>query len=321
MHSSVAKCGLLIGCLLSVLQMRASGPIACSKLEGQTSNDLVTLLNGIIKRHYQLTYKDAWAYNTRIGIDSKGYIVDMYSDCSLLSTKHCDDKSYDTDEFCTCYSREHALPKSWWGGSEDVPMFTDVVHLLPIDNATNAKRSYYPYGEPTSNISWSNEMGAKLGKSYAYGSLDYVFYPNPEYLGDIARIYFYMITCYGNVNFTSNAQARRVMQYQNGVASFKPAFLTLLLKWHRQDPVSDFERKRNDKIESVQSNRNPFVDYPELVEYIWGNKKGQPFECVKDNLPTTNQEPNNNIFLQNGHLYIEYNNQIYNILSKTIKKL
>ena len=51
----------------------------------------------------------------------------------------------------------------------------------------------------------------------------------------------------------------------------------MLLKWHRQDPVSDKERNRNDEVYKLQSNRNPFIDYPDLVEYIWGSMKGKPY--------------------------------------------
>ena len=51
----------------------------------------------------------------------------------------------------------------------------------------------------------------------------------------------------------------------------------LLLKWHRQDPVSQKEIDRNSGVEAVQGNRNPFVDYPCLVEYLWGNKAGETF--------------------------------------------
>ena len=50
-------------------------------------------------------------------------------------------------------------------------------------------------------------------------------------------------------------------------------YLNLMLKWHRQDPVSDKEIKRNDAAYDLQRNRNPFIDHPELVEYIWGDKQ------------------------------------------------
>jgi len=46
------------------------------------------------------------------------------------------------------------------------------------------------------------------------------------------------------------------------------------LKWSRQDPVSTKETTRNDAVYGVQHNRNPFVDHPELAEYIWGTRKG-----------------------------------------------
>ena len=53
--------------------------------------------------------------------------------------------------------------------------------------------------------------------------------------------------------------------------------IDLLLKWSKQDPVSDKERNRNDEVYKLQSNRNPFIDYPDLVEYIWGSMKGKPY--------------------------------------------
>jgi hypothetical protein len=56
---------------------------------------------------------------------------------------------------------------------------------------------------------------------------------------------------------------------------FTPTIVQVLLDWHRADPVSDKEICRTDQISTIQGNRNPFIDYPELVEYIWGNKKGE----------------------------------------------
>ncbi len=53
--------------------------------------------------------------------------------------------------------------------------------------------------------------------------------------------------------------------------------IDLLLKWHRDDPVSQKEQNRNEQVYLIQANRNPYIDYPDLVEYIWGNKKGQAY--------------------------------------------
>lgn len=54
--------------------------------------------------------------------------------------------------------------------------------------------------------------------------------------------------------------------------------LDVLLKWHRQDPVSEREIKRNNAVFSVQKNRNPFVDHPELAEHIWGTKMNEAWQ-------------------------------------------
>ena len=51
----------------------------------------------------------------------------------------------------------------------------------------------------------------------------------------------------------------------------------LLLQWHALDPVSEVERLRNNVIFQVQYNRNPYVDYPHLVDYIWGEKSTTPY--------------------------------------------
>jgi hypothetical protein len=56
---------------------------------------------------------------------------------------------------------------------------------------------------------------------------------------------------------------------------FQPWLRDLLVQWHRMDPVSPKELNRAIEVNKIQGNRNPFIDYPELVEYIWGNKRGQ----------------------------------------------
>ena len=85
-------------------------------------------------------------------------------------------------------------------------------------------------------------------------------------------------------NFTQAEGGRTMFTYANGTAQLSNYSIDLLLKWHRQDPVSERELARNEviygnetlnKCSYKQGNRNPFIDYPELAEYIWGNKKGQ----------------------------------------------
>ena len=96
-----------------------------------------------------------------------------------------------------------------------------------------------------------------------------------------------MITRYQTTNFTqaSGTNDDVCFTYTNGQAEMTTYMLNLMLKWHRQDPVSEKELIRNEVIYGnttyhkgnttnyAQKNRNPFIDYPDLVEYIWGDKK------------------------------------------------
>lgn len=94
-----------------------------------------------------------------------------------------------------------------------------------------------------------------------------VFEPIDEYKGDLARSYFYMVTCYQD----SLATWKTDMLDNTGRDLFSAWSKELLLKWHRLDPVSQKELKRNEAVYAIQKNRNPFIDHPELVEKIWGN--------------------------------------------------
>ena len=86
-----------------------------------------------------------------------------------------------------------------------------------------------------------------------------------------------MATCYKDQDFTAGGKGYKV--FINGTANFVNTALSLYLNWHRNDPVSDKEIRRNNAVAKKQGNRNPFVDEPELAEYIWGNKKSVAYSC------------------------------------------
>ncbi len=75
----------------------------------------------------------------------------------------------------------------------------------------------------------------------------------------------------------------------NSFPAFKSWAINLLLKWHRQDPVSEKEITRNDAVYAHQRNRNPFIDHPEMVEYIWGDKADQTWTSSGAKEPMINQ--------------------------------
>ena len=275
------------------------------ELDGKKGEEIRNVLFNKIKDHKVLSYNSVWASVTGADDrnDGSGTIWDMYSDCVF---DKWDDKcgSGESEDDCECYNREHSLPKSWWGGDTDVPMYTDLHHLIPTDRLANSQRSAWPLGE-VSSVEWTNGS-SKLGYgTFGSSGNNMTFEPADEYKGDFARIYFYMATCYKDQDFTAGGKGYKV--FINGTANFLNTALNLYLKWHRNDPVSDKEIRRNNAVAKKQGNRNPFVDEPELAEYIWGNKKSVAYSCgtgsaVED--VNAGEAVRVKKVIEGGHLYI-----------------
>ncbi len=238
---------------------------------GTSDEGLRTALFNIIKDHTELSYSGLWTafYDTDATADGK--VWDMYSDIPggtppyiySFGTNQCGNYSGEGD----CYNREHSLPKSWFGG-DVFPMYTDLFHLYPTDGYVNGMRGNYPFGE-VGSVNWTSKNGSKRGTSSSTGYSGIVFEPIDAYKGDFARTYFYMSTRYKDRNLGQESTSMFTGSELDSWA------VNVLLKWHREDPVSLKETDRNNAVEEYQHNRNPFIDYPELAEYIWGNKKGE----------------------------------------------
>lgn len=166
---------------------------------------------------------------------------------------------------------EHMLPKSWWGGDVN-PAYCDLYHLVPGDYSANRSKSNHAPGIPSDST--FNNGSFVTGSGAAYG-LTRVFCPADEYKGDFARAYFYIATCYGDSLTWLTTGEPGVAMTNDGWQEFRPWLRNLLVAWHRMDPVSEKEKARAIEVNKIQGNRNPFIDYPELVEYIWGDKQGQ----------------------------------------------
>lgn len=170
------------------------------------------------------------------------------------------------------WNKEHTVPQSWFG--ESSPMKSDAHHVFPTDIKMNSDRSSYPYGETDADKGCDTYGYGRKGASKLSEYTGTVYEPGDDYKGDLARVYFYMATRYRTTDFTSGT-GNTSFTYSGGVANLTDYMKNLMLKWHRQDPVSEKELKRNNAIYTHQKNRNPFVDYPCLVEYIWGDKAGE----------------------------------------------
>ena len=196
-----------------------------------------------------------------------GIIWDMYS----KSTRYYPNRRGDSG--CSL-NIEHCLPKSWWGGEVN-DAYKDLYHLNPSDARANGQKNNYPPGHVQKGDKFDNgslRMDSKAKSQYGF----ICFEPEEQYRGDFARAYFYIATAYEDLVWQSGTtpfDAANAMD-NDSYLEFKPWLIEVLLDWHRADPVSDKEICRADRISDIQHNRNPFIDYPELVEYIWGDKKG-----------------------------------------------
>lgn len=163
---------------------------------------------------------------------------------------------------------EHCLPKSWWGGTEN-DAYNDLFHLNPADQVANNNKSNFPPGILNDSNKVNNGTFF-MGKDSKWGG--YAFSVTDEYKGDFARAYFYISTAYHDMKWDAT-YSKYVTN--SSYLTFTSYLIEVLLQWHRIDPVSEKEINRLDAISSIQHNRNPFIEYPELVEYIWGNKRGE----------------------------------------------
>ena len=136
------------------------------------------------------------------------------------------------------FNTEHTFPQSLF--SSILPMKSDLHHLFPTDVTANTQRGSYPFGV-VSNPSWQNG-GSKLGSN--------IFEPRDIQKGSTARAMFYFVLRYQNYNNFLNSQE------------------SILRQWHKGYPPSARDIKRNNGIDSLQYNRNPFVDYPQLIDRI-----------------------------------------------------
>lgn len=249
-----------------------------SALEGKTDAELKNTLHQIINPHTEVSsYNNLPSYFQKTDVyPGTSYWWDMYSDNQV--------SIYDSFG-SSGMNREHSLPKSWWGGDDDIPAYVDLFHLYPSNAKANSAKSNYPLGEIKAGTTPKFDNGTcRVGTGVNSGGATYVFEPSNEYKGDFARTYFYMVTCYQNLTWASNY----TWQVKNGTyPTLQSWAIDLLLKWHRADPVSEKELNRNEAVYKIQNNRNPFIDDPELAEYIWGNKKGQSYTLPGNDTPTT----------------------------------
>ena len=168
---------------------------------------------------------------------------------------------------------EHSFPKSWWGGKKN-DAWCDLYNLYPSDSQANSSKSNYVMGVV---VNVKEEAGAgydKVGTGYADGQLVNMWEPGNRFKGEFSRSYMYMATTYQNLSFTSEG----AKQLQTGAyPTLKKWSSDLFRQWSKNDRVDEMEIKRNEAVYKIQNNRNLFIDYPNLAEYVWGDSMDVEF--------------------------------------------
>ena len=238
-----------------------------SSLKGKKGAELKTAIHDIIKKANVLSYgsgnRKTWWGFWSTDRDERGYFIDRYS-----SEKEWV-KSTSQGAAGAGMNIEHSFPKSWWGKTE-VQAYKDLYNLMPCESKINSKKSNYPMG-----IVVSGDIGngwTKVGKG-----TDGKWYwePADPWKGDFARGYMYMATAYQDYNWEGK-QALQILQ-QGVYPTLQKWAYTLYIQWAKADKPDALEIKRNNDVAKIQGNRNPYVDFPNLMEYVWGDSTNIAF--------------------------------------------
>jgi len=202
---------------------------------------------------------------------------------------------------------EHTIPQSFFLEAE--PMKSDLHHLYPTYENWNSTRNNHPFAEipdnstakwmylassqttiPTSNIDLYSEY---------YNSQ---FEPREDHKGNVARTIFYFYTMYPT---------------QAGAMS-KVGDINTFYQWHLADPVDAKELERNGQVETYQGDRNPYIDYPDIVARAWGLVAGPNAPVIEFSVDATSiQLAWNNVEDETGYkLYKSTTGSTFDLLTE-----
>lgn len=201
----------------------------------------------VIKNHKAVGYNPAKKYlfgQLFLEKSNTGYYVkDLY--CEIEYTSGVGPGSLPDQNQLNC---EHTWPQSKFSKSfPNETQKSDLHHLFPTDSKANSTRGNFDFAEVVANQNLKNCASSKSGASTVAGGKTF-FEPPFSHKGNVARALFYFS-----------------VRYKMPIDKNQEEFLK---KWHHLDPVDSEEIARNDAIEKIQGNRNPFIDHPEYVDAI-----------------------------------------------------
>ena len=215
-------------------------------------------LHRIIRGHKILTYKQVWTALEQTDEDPA-----YPNNIILLYTGRSTPKSNRTGRASgpDTWNREHVWAKSHGFPGKGQEAYTDIHHLRPTDQTVNSDRGNKDFDN--GGTPHHEAAGARMDADS--------FEPPNRVKGDVARMMFYMAVRYEGER-GSKTPDLKLIKTTSRKKSATFGHLCTLLKWHKADPVDEWEQRRNKVIYQIQGNRNPFIDRPGYAEKIWGTR-------------------------------------------------
>mgnify|MGYP005988275675 CR=1 FL=1 len=257
-----------------------------SGTEGLTSKALKTKLHDIIDGQTPLKYTRSKNKNWFDGKHMDVWEALVYTDsacpnhkpdCGLVQllyldeTRHIDQANRGRGT-ADSWDREHVWPKSRGFKKKSQDGYTDLHHLRPADRNINGAHSNYGYDEGGKPFMDTKGNGIKVASGTFVDKANQSFEPSDRAKGQIARMVFYMAARY---ELGDNGKKEKMpdlyLKDTNNKQSGQPWIgdLCTLVAWHNRFPATQFEKRRNDRVQELQGNRNPFIDNKDWINLIW----------------------------------------------------
>lgn len=251
----------------------------------KTGQNLLIELNKLmLDTHSGLITYAAFTSYTKGNNKSFGMSIDQVSENEKLNEMFYTGNKI---SFSTSYSKEHVWPcaksNGLWSHNSGTGQYyvdgtgyvgggSDLYHIRPCDGVVNTMRGSSMFKEFTASEKASAVKGSDGGPYVLLGDAsefsDFCE-PADQFKGDIARILMYVHTHYSSIGsyYTKTGWVKyvRTLPLTNVMYGSESAVKATLKKWNNLDPVSETEKLRNDIVQKIQGNRNPYVDYPELL--------------------------------------------------------
>lgn len=210
--------------------------------------------------------------------------TDCYAGNMVLNRFSSDTYTFDDRDVSPMgLSTMNVLNRSWWSDGYAQNIERDLHNLLPAPIGVQALKKDYPLGN-VDVADYQNDYWSVGQMSFADDFIN-VYSPPKGFEGDFARTVFYLLAVYETDRFHGLGKN---FCLKGSYPILQPWAERILLAWNLSDPVDEYERSRNDAVETVQGNRNPFIDDAMLAEHVWGEKRNEPYvpeEDVKQKVP------------------------------------